>query len=239
MKKTKHLSNNNSAYNNKSLTNLQGERWKEIPEGEGYYLISNFGRVKSLPRFIEVYIPSQKRSITYYTKERILSIKVHAKWNSIVKKIGYDCTVSLRVDGNEKTFMVARLVYHSFVKNLNFEKDKLMIMHKDSDGLNNHYKNLSAGTRSIVTQKAYKQKRHISPFSIMSKSKKKEIYKRVAASNQKPVIQLTLSGKKIQQYDSIRKASDETGIADSNINKVLKGNGRTAGGYVWQYVGKK
>lgn len=40
------LQENLTAVYNKSLNNLWGERWKEIPYTEGYYLISNYGRVK-------------------------------------------------------------------------------------------------------------------------------------------------------------------------------------------------
>lgn len=39
-------------YLNKSLTSLKGERWKDVPDFEGIYKVSNFGRVKSLDRII-------------------------------------------------------------------------------------------------------------------------------------------------------------------------------------------
>jgi len=35
-------------YKNQSLTNISGERWKDIPGLEGYYIVSNRGRVKRL-----------------------------------------------------------------------------------------------------------------------------------------------------------------------------------------------
>jgi hypothetical protein len=32
---------------------MKGEKWKEIPYTEGYYLLSNYGRLKALSRGIE------------------------------------------------------------------------------------------------------------------------------------------------------------------------------------------
>ena len=37
-------------YQNHSLVNLPKEKWKDIVGFEGIYQISNYGRVKSLPR---------------------------------------------------------------------------------------------------------------------------------------------------------------------------------------------
>lgn len=220
---------------NKQLKSIKGEQWKEIHDTEGYYLVSNFGRVKSLPRFVEVFIPRQQRSISYYTKEKILSTKVREKWNSIANKPYYECTVSIRFEGKERRFMIGRLVYHAFVREINFEQDRLMIMHKDGDGGNNHYRNLKAGLRSQVTQRSYDSKRHISPFTLKTKAELKEIRRRAVKSRLKPIMQYSLKGKKLRRFESIKAASLQTGIPDSNIVNALKGNIRTAGGYLWEY----
>ena len=46
------------------------EEWKDIPGYEGYYQISNLGRVKSVPRII-------KNNAGYYiSKEKILKVIV-------------------------------------------------------------------------------------------------------------------------------------------------------------------
>jgi len=203
---------------------------------QGYYLISNYGRIKSLPRLIEIYIPKQQRSITYFTKEKILTIKVHEKWNSIIGKPYYECTLSLRFNGEEKTYMISRLVYHAFKKEIDFERDGLMIMHKDEDGLNNYYTNLKAGHRSEVTKRYYDKNRHISPFAVKTEKEIKQISKRAGISRQKPVIQLSLKGKRTKRYDSIKAASLHTGIHGSNITNVLKKRSNTAGGFLWRYA---
>lgn len=44
-----------TTWDNKSLDNLEGERWKDIRGYEDTYQISNFGRVKSLSRMVNTW----------------------------------------------------------------------------------------------------------------------------------------------------------------------------------------
>ena len=81
--------------------------------------------------------------------------------------------------------MIPRLVYHGFKKEIDFEREGLMIMHNDADGPNNYYTNLKAGRRSEVTKRAYDNCRHISPFAIKTKKEIKQISKRAGISRQK------------------------------------------------------
>lgn len=52
--------------------------------------------------------------------------------------------------------------------------------------------------------------------------------------NGKKLEQLSLVGNKINTFISIRQASRETGIPNSNISNVLSGFRKTAGGYKWR-----
>ena len=218
-----------------SLSNLRREVWKDLPVLEDLYQVSSHGRIKSLPRLREIADPRSKVTRTYWTKERIRKIKVHEKWNSVVDQAYFECTVSLSLSGGARAFIVHRLVYQAFVKDIDFEADRLMVMHKDNDGLNNHYNNLIAGTKHDVLKKAYRRKRQISPFALKTKKEFKEIAQRAALTRQKKIIQYSLEGKRLRIFDSIKKASLHTGIADSNIVVVLKGHNLTAGGFVWRY----
>jgi group I intron endonuclease len=51
----------------------------------------------------------------------------------------------------------------------------------------------------------------------------------------KPIIQYTIDGKFIKEWDSIISASISLNINDGNICSNLKGNYKTAGGFVWKY----
>ena len=103
------------------------EIWKDIKGFEGYYQISNYGRIKSLSRFK---LNSKKEGVGHYTKERI-------RKNNI-SKTGY-YVVDLVKNGVRKTFKVHRLIAIYFIKK---EKGKNFINHKNGIKLDNRISNL-------------------------------------------------------------------------------------------------
>jgi hypothetical protein len=221
---------------NTSLSNLPLETWNDLPAFEDLYQISCHGRIKSLPRLIEIPHYSGKTTMVYWTKERIRKIKVHTRWNSVVQQNYYECTISLNLGrGRERTFLVHRMVYQAFVKEIDFDSDRLMVMHKDGDGLNNHYSNLVAGSRNDVSKNAYHRKRHISPFALKTKIEVKNMSQKAALARQKRIIQYSLEGKQLCIFTSIKEASMEVGIPSSNLTRVLKKDSLTAGGFIWRY----
>lgn len=74
------------------VLNYFNEIWKDIPDYEGYYQASNFGRIKSL---------NYKKT----GKEQILKLRVN--------KHGY-LNVGLFKNGKEKSYLVHRLVWLAF-----------------------------------------------------------------------------------------------------------------------------
>ncbi|MFZ6011180.1 MAG: NUMOD4 domain-containing protein, partial [Bacteroidota bacterium] len=56
---------------NLALTDMKGEKWKDLHEFEGYIKVSNYGRVWSLARPVQ-----SKTGQFYYTKERIMKQKL-------------------------------------------------------------------------------------------------------------------------------------------------------------------
>jgi len=52
----------------------------------------------------------------------------------------------------------------------------------------------------------------------------------------KPVIKCDLKGSELKRYNSIKEASDDTGICFSSIGKCAKGKQKTSGGYKWKYA---
>lgn len=80
------------------------------------------------------------------------------------------------------------------------------------------------------------------PKSIISIIKPKLIKvkkPRPLPNNAKSVAQLDNTGKIVCVYSSIAEASIKTGTSISNISGCLKLRQKTAGGYRWEYVGKK
>lgn len=98
----------------------------------GFYQVSNLGKVKSLPREITQY--NGHSLITYYSKEKILK--------PILSNNYYN--VGLCKNGKVKTMRIHRLVAETFIPN----PDSLPeINHKDENKLNNNVQNLEWCTR--------------------------------------------------------------------------------------------
>ncbi len=104
------------------------EEWKPIPDYEGLYEISNYGRVKSLQRII---IRSNGHPQTI--NERILSPgKLHADH-------GHYLVVMLCDHGFEKTYLIHVMVAELFVPKI---ENKTEVNHIDEVKSNNFYLNL-------------------------------------------------------------------------------------------------
>lgn len=111
------------------------EIWKDIPNYEGLYQVSNLGRVKSLARTIIKYNALTKRNNEMIIEERIL---IPSK-----NKYGY-YRISLNKNNKRKTYPVHKLVADAFLEN----KDNLdTINHIDKNKLNNSLSNLEYMSR--------------------------------------------------------------------------------------------
>lgn len=102
------------------------EIWKDIEGYEGYYQISNFGRVKSLSRLV-----IQRNGNNYLTKEKLMKIK---------QKRNKYLFVTLTLEGSISNKYIHRLVLYHFGY-----KDgcgDLQVNHKDFNVINNRVDNL-------------------------------------------------------------------------------------------------
>lgn len=108
------------------------EIWKDIPGYEGFYQISNCGRVKSLER----------DTTSIHKNGNILQKTVRHENEKImsgnIKRTGY-IEISLSKNGKTKYFLVHRLVAQAFIPNP--EKLKT-VNHKDENKENNYVENL-------------------------------------------------------------------------------------------------
>lgn len=119
-----------------------GEIWEDIEEYEGYYQISNLGRVKSLSRIVDVKKDGKIFTRNIEGKSIKTSINSHGYKN-----------VQLCKNGKIITTTVHRLVAITFVKN---ELNKSQINHIDGNKLNNHMNNLEWCTPSENVIHAFK-----------------------------------------------------------------------------------
>lgn len=112
------------------------EIWAGVPGYENSYMISTFGRVKSLPKFV---IDPNGRVRPY--KELIMKQQVTSKYGHL--------KVSFRKDNDRKEFLVHRLVLMAFDRNPVGKEEAL---HKDGNPKNNFIENLKWGTSKENSQ---------------------------------------------------------------------------------------
>jgi hypothetical protein len=110
---------------------MQTEIWKPISEYNGYYEVSNLGRVRSITRKIERTDPkniAKKRLFTY--KGKLIPF-----W---ITKKGY-CRCSISINGISKKYLVHRLVADAFITN---NENKLQVNHINCVKTDNRVENL-------------------------------------------------------------------------------------------------
>jgi len=109
---------------------MKKETWKDIPNYEGYYQISNHGRVKSLLRTV-IKITGRKQTMP----EKILSLHNDGEYLSIMM---YKNNIA-------KRYRIHKLVALCFIKP---DINRLHINHIDGNKVNNYVGNLERCTPS-------------------------------------------------------------------------------------------
>lgn len=107
------------------IQNLEGEVWLPVVGYEGFYEISNKGRLKTVKKTVRT-----KSNGRHPRKERILNPTINQK--------GYYHT-SLHREASVKWFTIHRLVAQAFIPN---PENKPQVNHIDSTPLNNNVENL-------------------------------------------------------------------------------------------------
>ena len=211
----------------KDLEDLPNEIWREIPHTNGYYEVSNLGRIKSTDREILT-----KDGKLFKYKGKILTQSILKLPNHIVGDFVYELICTIGFESARKTISLNRVIYSVFVTPLNFNEDKLVILHKNNDKLDNRVENLYTGTLNDKAQQIYNRKRgHKVSNYITEEAKKIGILNRC-----KSVSQYTMTGQKIGLFKSIKDAALKTKISGSSIVAACKQKKMiSAGGYLWQY----
>ena len=130
----------------------EDEIWKDIAGYEGFYQISNYGRIKSLERMVR-----GKRTGAVLVKEKIKHI-------SIKKQTGY-ARGTLLVEGNRKEILVHQLVWDAFGDGRK-NSSKNNIDHIDTNKLNNHISNLQLLSAGDHKAKTYQDNGKVTPTNI-------------------------------------------------------------------------
>lgn len=169
------------------------EKWKDIPDYEGLYQVSDLGRVKSLPMLKN---SSKNKDKTFLTNERIL--KQYFK-NTRYLRIG------LGIRTNSKSFCVHKLIAMAFL-NYTSNKEKMCVDHINNISTDNRLINLQIIS---IRENSTKDRKNKSGFT------------GIKETNGKFQASIQLNGKilNLGVYDSNKLASEKYNEALDLINK--------------------
>lgn len=132
--------------------------------------------------------------------------------------------VELHKNGKRRMFTVHRLVALAFVDGFSESRE---VNHIDENKHNNRAENLEwVSTSENVLHSVSHRK----------KVESRNYPKFHARSDKCKVVQLSLDGVPIRQWDSTIEVKQELGYSDWSIKQCCRGKRKTAYGYMWQYV---
>lgn len=149
-----------------------------------------------------------------------------------MRKNGY-LQVGLSKDGKYAMFKLHHLVANAFNEICGEYVNGLEIEHKNCIRTDNRATNLRWCTHKDNCNNSLTRQR----YHDSKKGEKSYWFGKSGKLNptSKPIIQYTLSGEKLAEFESGCDAARQLGINQGNINNALKGRIKTAGGFKWVY----
>lgn len=184
---------------------LKKEIWKPIPNYEKDYEASNLGRIRTAITKTSY----TKRHGERHWQQRILKYKSK---NENTYKTGY--RVDLWKNGKPKTYLVARLVASTFIKN-ELSNNKLTINHIDGNRLNNKIENLEWCSLSDNIKKGFE-------IGLFSSQKKIKIINKI--TNEENI------------YRSLSLASQSMGFNNGYLCCQIKRGNYESLNYKWELL---
>lgn len=187
------------------------EIWKDIQNYEQYYMISNFGRIKSKDRI------TRNKNGMCLKKGKILKIFDNG--------LGYKF-VYLKNKDTSKKFYIHRLVANEFVPN---PSELPYVNHIDCNPSNNVYSNLEWCTPKENTQYMFKMNRQ---------NRDEQWYEKQNEAHElqkKPVVQMNDNYKIIRTYSSINETK-LFGFNPGGVCECCNGKRKMHHGFIWRYL---
>jgi len=142
------------------IIDKEGEVWKDVIGYEGYYKISNFGRIMTVRRIEN--ITKFGKATTMIINQRLGAITIN--------KQGYPCAI-LTINGNTKRCLIHRVLAQAFIPN---PENKKTVNHKNGIKCDNNLDNLEWATYTENIKHAYDN--GLRKVSELQKTKYKMLY---------------------------------------------------------------
>jgi hypothetical protein len=220
----------------------QIEIWKPVVGWEDMYLVSNFGKIRSLDR--RVGGPTVYGRVIKGKLRKPLNVKGYLSINLIDKKSGKSTRNGVHV-----------FVAHAFIPN---PQNKKCVNHIDGNKQNNNVKNLEWCThqennihafrtglnkprkfteaQKAILRECAKKNQTLVKWQKENKSKMVELALRASLLQAKKVNQLDNQGNFIKQWCGVAAAMRATNLTRRNILNCITGKLKTAGGFRWEYA---
>lgn len=185
------------------------EEWRDVVGYEGYYQISNTGRVRSVDR-----IETTKRGWTRLRKGSIRKPRINI--------MGY-LNVALSKENIKKNCLLHRIIAQAFIPN---PENKPQIDHINTIRNDNRIENLRWVTPRENARNPITKTRYRNP----------NLGKRLSDSClAKKIDQYDLNMKYITTFGSAKEAAIQLNCSGSNITNCLKGKIRKTHNYIFKY----
>lgn len=191
--------------------------WKPVVGYEGLYDVSNYGDVRSLPRFV---CNGQDK------RQKLL--KGCMKHKSINTRVNY-FYVQLYKNNKSKGCFIHRLVGLAFLSESHAEG--LVINHKDGNSFNNHVSNLEWVTQR---QNALHAREELGRYN-RDPGKLWRGKTGLAHNRSKPVIATNIVTGEQRHYGSCSVAKND-GFRQAAISACCLGKKKTYAGYTWRFA---
>lgn len=185
------------------------EQWKNIEGYEGLYQVSNYGRVRSLDRYVKHSKGGQKLLKGKEVKTRIN------------KTTGY-IEVGLSKDGKQTYHTIHRLIARAFIPNPN---NLPVINHIDGCKINNSIDNLEWCTQQYNIQHSFNTGLSKNNMTQEISSLGNKAHRRKVRCIEDDII-----------FDSVKDAANYCGVDSARITVVCKGRRKTVKGKHFEYV---
>lgn len=194
------------------------EEWRDIPQYEGLYQVSNQGQIRSIDRIV------RRNGETTKNLRGFILLPLY-------QKSGY-MFVFLSKNGKAKRMAIHRAVALAFIPN---SENKPEVNHINEDKTDNRVENLEWATIKENRNYGTRIARGIANRN-QTGEKNGMFGKRGSLNpNSKKVLQYDLSGQFIREYDSVKMAAEMTHSNASSIARVANGYLKQTNSFIWRY----